>query len=114
MECLNRSQHIVIQPQSRLDEQGGRALMQQLMSIIQEHHQLWILDMTHVSFIDSSGLGILVSALKSARNKGCKLLLCNLSATAKLILEITQLDQVFEIFDELDTIFATHSNMKIA
>jgi anti-anti-sigma factor len=114
MECLNASQHIVIQPQSRLDGPGGQVLMQQLKGLIQDHHQLWIIDMTHVSFIDSAGLGVLVNALKSARNQGCQLVLCNLSATVKLILEITQLDRVFEVFDELDTIFSTQSQFKMA
>ncbi len=114
MECFNTSQHIVIQPQSRLDGRGGQAFMQQLTSVIQEHHQLWIIDMTHVSFIDSAGLGVLVNALKSARNQGRQLVLCNVSATAKLILEITQLDRVFEIFDELESVFSAQSQFKIA
>jgi anti-anti-sigma factor len=114
MERQNANQHIVIQPQSRLDEQSGKVLMQQMVSSIQDHHQLWIIDMTHVSFIDSAGLGVLVSALKSARTKGCKLVLCNLSASAKLLLEITQLDKVFEVFDELDAIFSKQSPFKMA
>lgn len=114
MECLNTNQHIVIQPQSRLDEQSGKVLIQQMMSLIQDHHQVWIIDMTDVSFIDSAGLGVLVSALKSARNRGCQLVLCNLSASAKLLLEITQLDRVFEVFDELDGIFSRQSQFKIA
>lgn len=114
MECLSTNQHIIFQPQSRLDEAGGKVLMQQLISLIQEHHRLWIIDMSDVSFIDSAGLGILVNVLKSARSQDRKLVLCNLSATAKLILEITQLDRVFEVFDELDTVFSAQSQFKVA
>ncbi|XZN93896.1 MAG: STAS domain-containing protein [Microcoleus sp.] len=37
-----------------------------------------------------------------ARQRGCRLVICNLSATVRLIFEITQLDQLFEIFDSFD------------
>ncbi|MEB3281909.1 MAG: STAS domain-containing protein [Lyngbya sp.] len=109
MKLAECPQHIVLQPQPRLDLKGGNALKEEVLAISAEHPQLWIIDLAEVEFIDSSGLGALVTALKSARKQGCRLVLCHPSATVKLILEITQLDRVFEVFDELEAIFSTYS-----
>lgn len=102
-------QHIVLQPQNCLDSQAGTLLQQQLASIAPEGHQLWVIDMAAVDFIDSSGICALVGGLNAARHRGCRLVICNLSATVKLIFEITQLDQLFEIFDSFEQIISTET-----
>ncbi|WP_413166953.1 STAS domain-containing protein [Capilliphycus salinus ALCB114379] len=109
MKLAECQEYIVLQPQSRLDLQGGNDLKEQVLAIEAEDPKLWIIDLANVEFIDSSGLGALVTALKSSRKQGCRLVLCHPSATVKLILEITQLDRVFEVFDELEAIFSTYS-----
>lgn len=114
MECLNTGNHVVIQPQSCLDQQGGQVLIQKLTELIQDNTQLLIVDMAEVDFIDSAGLGALVNILKAARQQGCELVLCHISNTVKLILEITQLDQVFKVSDELDTILSADSALQYA
>lgn len=100
-------QPIILQPQARLDSIGGKALQKQIADIAAEEHDIWVIDMTEVDFIDSSGLFALVSGLKLAREKKCRLAICNVKATVKLIFEITQLDRVFEIFDSYDTLIKT-------
>ncbi|KKD35504.1 MAG: STAS domain-containing protein [Limnoraphis robusta] len=111
MKLAECQQHILLQPEPRLDLQGGNALKQQVLAIPPEPPQLWIIDLAEVEFIDSSGLGALVTALKSARRLGCRLVLCHPSATVKLIFEITQLDRVFEIFDQLEAVFSTETEL---
>ncbi|EAW34426.1 STAS domain-containing protein [Lyngbya sp. PCC 8106] len=111
MKLAECPQHIVLQSQPRLDLQGGNALKEQVLAISAEHSRLWVIDLAAVEFIDSSGLGALVTALKSARRQGSRLVLCHPSATVKLILEITQLDRVFEVFDELEAVFSTDSEL---
>ena len=107
-------QHIVFQPQNRLDSQEGNLLQKQLAAILPEYHKLWVIDMTHVDFIDSSGLCALVRGLKAARLLGCRLVICNLRATARLIFDITQLDKAFEIFESFDDIFLAQTELLIA
>ena len=106
MKLLELNQHIVLKPQPQLDAQGGYDLKQQVSALVAEQYPLWIVDLAEVDFIDSSGLGALVSTLKLARRQGCRLVLCHPSATVRLIFEITQLDRVFEIFDELEAVFS--------
>ncbi|CBN55144.1 MULTISPECIES: STAS domain-containing protein [Kamptonema] len=108
------AQHFLLQPQTRLNFQEGNSLYQQLTAILPERYQLWVIDMTHVDFIDSSGLCALVRGLKLARNQGCRLVICNLQATARLIFDITQLDQAFEIFDSFDDISSPQAELLIA
>ena len=70
--------------------------------------------MAAVDFIDTSGLCPLVGGLNAARPRGCRLVICNLSATLRLIFEITQLDQLFEIFDSFDPIISAETPPLVA
>jgi anti-sigma B factor antagonist len=92
-------QVILFQPQGRIDLEGGVALSEKMAQVTPQNHQLWIIDLTKVYFMDSSGLVSLVTGLKSARQSGCRLVLCGVQAPVRLVLELTQLDSVFEIFN---------------
>ena len=99
-------QLILVQPQGRLDLQGGKALEVQLLGLVTNPETLLIVNLEKVEFMDSSGLVAVAKAFKSSRNSGCRLVLCNLQAPVKLIFELTQLDSVFEIFDNYDAAIA--------
>ena len=99
-------QPIVLQPQGRLDSQGGKALRQHLNASIPHRNQLWIIDLAQVDFMDSAGLVALVTGLKAPLRNGCRLVLCNVQAPVRLVLELTQLDRVFEIFESYDDVLA--------
>ncbi len=55
-----------------------------------------LLNLGDVSYIDSSGLGELVSAYTTARNKGCTVKLLNVQSKVRDLLQITKLYTVFE------------------
>ncbi|GEK57475.1 anti-sigma factor antagonist [Marinococcus halophilus] len=59
-----------------------------------------IVDLTDVSYIDSTGLGIFIGALKSAENHGATLRLTGLNERVKRLFTITGLDEVITIDDE--------------
>lgn len=54
-------------------------------------------ELSEVTFIDSSGLGALVSIRNKARDQGTRVVLVNLSGASRRLLELSGLDQVFEI-----------------
>jgi anti-sigma B factor antagonist len=56
-----------------------------------------VIDFSEVSFIDSSGLGVLVGALKRARERDGEIELRGLSSTTRKVLEITGLTSLFTI-----------------
>jgi len=61
--------------------------------------RLIILNLADVSYIDSSGLGELVSAYTTVRNKTGDVKLLNLTAKAKDLLQMTKLLTVFDVYD---------------
>lgn len=54
-------------------------------------------DLSGVSYIDTSGLATLVEATRIARKQGTRLLLGGLHAQPRYLIEITHLDQLFDI-----------------
>jgi len=58
-----------------------------------------VLDLTNVTYVDSSGLGALVGAYVSTRSAGCKLKLINLNQRLKELFSITRLGPLFEGHD---------------
>src|SRR5215813_10154388 len=60
----------------------------------------FVLNLGDVSYIDSSGLGELVSAYTTVRNKQGDVKLLNLTAKAKDLLQMTKLLTVFDVYDD--------------
>ena len=58
-----------------------------------------VLDMSQVEFLDSAGLMVLVSLLAKAQKMDSQLILCCIPSCVQIILELTQLTQVFTILD---------------
>ncbi len=56
-----------------------------------------VMDLGNVGFIDSCGLGALISALKILRTSGGSLVLANLSESVEAVLRITRLVRVFDV-----------------
>ena len=57
-----------------------------------------VVNMENVSFINSTGLSSLIHGMKRAREMNGDLRLCGLQQAVRMILELTRLDKVFEIF----------------
>ncbi len=61
-----------------------------------------IIDMTHLSFIDSTGLGVLIAAQNRARVLGDSVVLVHPPKPVQRLLLATQLGQRFTAYDTLD------------
>ena len=59
-----------------------------------------VINLSKVSYVDSSGLATLVEILKNMKAYGGKMRLTNLSSKVKSLFEITKLDRLFEILPE--------------
>lgn len=60
-----------------------------------------ILDLSKVEFIDSSGLGSIVSILKTLGDEG-ELILCGINKPVMSLFRLTRLDRIFRIFPTAD------------
>lgn len=79
----------------------GPQLKQTLSDLIEGGATRIIADLSEVSFIDSTGLGALVSGLKNAKLKGGNLTLAGLQEQARSIFEITMAYRIFDLFDSV-------------
>lgn len=67
-----------------------------------------VVDMEKVSWMNSSGLGMLISALTTLRSAGGDMKLANLSERLRRPIQITKLDSVFEEFDSVEKAVASY------
>ncbi len=112
--AISHDRIVLFKPQGSMDLQGGMVFSQQMLEVTPQPQQLWVIDLSAVDFMDSSGLVPLINGLTSARQSGCRLVLCNVQAPVRLILELTQLDSVFEIFDTYEDIFTNTNDRNLA
>ncbi len=82
----------------RLDLATGAALKEQIRQLFDKEKTCIHLNLKNVEFINSSGLGSLVSLMKEVRLRKGRLTLSNLASYVQEIFEITQLSHIFEIF----------------
>ena len=61
-----------------------------------------IFDLQGITFIDSSGFGVFLSAMKAANNNYGQFKICNINKDVMELFKLLQLHHVFEIYDELD------------
>ncbi len=74
---------------------------QKLLEVVKAGDGKLVIKLNKVSFMDSSGLSILVSALKAARGKnGDVVLLGTLMPAVRSLIELTRLHKVFDIFED--------------
>jgi anti-sigma B factor antagonist len=92
---------MVIRPdQDRIDAACAIQFKDQMRQVLQSGADLVVLDLQRVAFIDSSGLGAIVAAMK-ARREGQVLELSGLTLTVKKVFRLTRMDTVFTIHDKL-------------
>ncbi len=75
-------------------------LRETIRVLINDGARNFILNLADVSYIDSSGLGELVSLFTTVRNKQGDVKLLNLTAKAKDLLQMTKLLTVFDTYDD--------------
>ena len=77
-----------------------------LAQMTQKKRDPLIVDLTHVNYIDSSGLAVLIEAMQNVEEYGGKFALAGLQENVRSIFEIARLDQVFRIFPDVDAALA--------
>ena len=71
---------------------------EKLKSLIAEGKKKIVLNMSNVTYIDSSGLGTMVASHTSARAQGASMKICNLGSKFQEILQVTKLVTVFDVY----------------
>jgi anti-sigma B factor antagonist len=80
--------------------EGASTFRETIRDLANAGHKKLLLNLAEVSYIDSSGIGEMVSAFTSVTNAGGQVKLLNLTKRVKDLLQITKLYTVFEVFDD--------------
>jgi anti-sigma B factor antagonist len=101
VECEELRGALVARPtSSRLDAFAAPTFRSELVAVARGR-SLVVLTMEHVSFVDSSGLGSIVSVLKSLAEGG-QLRLVGVGDSLAALLRLTRLDRVFSSYATID------------
>jgi len=101
----------VLTPAGRIVTEDGDALRNVVDTLVQQGRVKIVLALQDVTYIDSSGLGLMVSKYVSARRRGGDVKLLHPTARSLHLLEITHLAQVFEVYEsEADAVRAFGSS----
>lgn len=80
-----------------LDIYTAPDLKEKLVPLVEQENAMVEIDMDEVNYMDSTGIGVFIHALKTAKQSGSKLKLTNLQEKTLRLFEITGLDEVLDI-----------------
>ncbi|MEC7762762.1 MAG: STAS domain-containing protein [Pseudomonadota bacterium] len=100
---------IVRVDESRIDAAVAIQFKDQMRALIDDGPDRVVLDLSGVSFVDSSGLGAIVAAMKQA-GKPQRLELAGLTRSVAKVFALTRMDRVFTIHESVDVILAGPAN----
>lgn len=99
---INGGAVVVFVKEERLDANNSEELKSELNRLFESGRKDLIVDLKEVRFIDSSGLGVLVSGFKNASTRQGTIKLSSLQTQVKSMFELTRLHRVFDIFPTID------------
>jgi anti-sigma B factor antagonist len=104
MKITNREENgvTIIEPKGKITiGEGDLILRDEITKNLSEEKKKLVLDLGGVSYMDSAGVGELVSVYTSVKNRGGELKLANLTKKIKDLLTITQLMTIFDTYDSV-------------
>ncbi len=89
-----------------IDLHVSPAVTQSLNAMTEKKPERIVIDLSRATYIDSSGLAALILAMQKVEAYGGRFFLTGLHETMRSIFETSRLDQVFQIFPDVDTALA--------
>ncbi len=90
----------ILEISGRFDNRTAPAVAEELEKVTRTEPARLVVNMTNVSFVDSTALATLVQGLKRCRQRRGELYLCGLQNQVYMIFELTRLDKAFTIFPD--------------
>lgn len=97
-----------ILPGRALDASNARDFKATASGLVKPNVKL-VLDMTNLEFVDSTGLGALVSCLRQVHAAKGEIKLCRLTKPVRALFELVRMHRVFEIFNTSEEAVRSYS-----
>jgi anti-sigma B factor antagonist len=81
-----------------LDASNVQDFKRDVAPVLAENRNV-ILDLSHLRFIDSSGLGAMLSCLRQLNATGAELKLCGMAKAVRAVFELVRMHRIFDIYD---------------
>ena len=107
-EVTDKGGVTIIDVEGQLIVGNRQELKQKVLERLDSGERKFLIDFTNTGYIDSSGLGVLVSLSKKIREQGGELRLANLNEDLKTLFELTKLDTLFHISNSRDEALQTY------
>jgi anti-sigma B factor antagonist len=88
---------VALVPIDELDASNVGEFRRDMTPVLQAHSKL-VLDLGRLRFVDSSGLGAILSCLRQTSAKGGDLKLCGMSKQVRTAFELVRLHRIFDIY----------------
>ena len=99
---------MILEPKGKIMGGPDAAMLHdKLHEFIKDNRKKVVIDLSKVDWMNSTGLGILISGLTTMRNNGGELKLANVTEKIESLLTITKLITVFESYDSLEEAIAS-------
>jgi anti-sigma B factor antagonist len=95
-----------------LGEPDTTKIREKIHSLVNDEMKNLVVDLSDVNYMNSSGLGTLISALSTMRNAGGDLRLARVGEKVKNLFIITQLVKVFDTYETVDRALASYKGTK--
>ena len=100
--ALNQGPNI-LPLEGEIDLHVSSEVAESLRTMIAKKPKQVVVDLTKVTYLDSSGLAVLIEGMQNVQEYGGRFAVAGVQESVKHILEIARLDQVFQIFPDVDT-----------
>ncbi|MGR9085789.1 MAG: STAS domain-containing protein [Gammaproteobacteria bacterium] len=104
LEKINGYSVLFVQ-EERIDAHNSGTLKEYILRLIEQGEDKIVIQLEQVRFIDSSGLGALLSGHKNAVAKAGRLALACCKQQVLSMFELTRLNRIFEIYSDLNEVF---------
>ena len=101
-EVTKQDDVTVLDVEGQLIVGNRQELKQKVLEELENGERRFLIDFDRTGYIDSSGLGVLVSLSKKIREQGGELRLANLNDDLRTLFELTKLDTLFQISSSRD------------
>jgi anti-sigma B factor antagonist len=99
LQQRTKSGILIVRPlEKRIDAATATQFKQKMSEWIDAGNRRIVLNLSEVDFIDSSGLGAIISGLKKLGDDG-NLVICVIKETVMSLFRLTRMDRVFDLFE---------------
>jgi anti-sigma B factor antagonist len=98
---------VIMEIEGQLIVGNRQELKQKMLDELEKGGRKFLIDFANTGYIDSSGLGVLVSLSKKIREQGGELRLANLNDDLRTLFELTKLDTLFKIAETRERALAS-------